>query len=95
MRTSHTEHPLKALNAHDAAHRHQVNHSPSFGADTALDVRVKTHALRGAIDSLRLSTAARRRVLDRQRRAQLRRLYGKNPVSVLRRKQVRANPVSP
>lgn len=70
-----------------------MNHSPSFGTDTALDVRVKTHALRGAIDSLQLSTAGRQRVLDRQRRAQRRRLYGKNPVSIHRRKQVRTNSV--
>jgi hypothetical protein len=70
-----------------------VNHSPSFGTDTALDVRVKTHALHGAINSLQLSTAARQRVLDRQRRAQRRRLYGKKTGSVHRRKQVRTQSV--
>jgi hypothetical protein len=69
---------------------YQVNHSPSFGTDTALDTKVKTLALRGAIESLGLSTAARQKMEDRQRRAQKKRLYGRNAASGTRRKQVRA-----
>jgi len=59
----------------------QVNHSPSFEVDTALDEEIKSRAIADAVRSLGLSVRQREDVIKRLKRATQQRLYGSRPAS--------------
>jgi hypothetical protein len=59
----------------------QVNHSPSFEVDTALDEEIKSRAIADAVRSLGLSVRQREDVIMRLKRATQQRLYGSRPAS--------------
>ncbi|GMH35159.1 hypothetical protein BSKO_03027 [Bryopsis sp. KO-2023] len=66
----------------------EVNHSPSFNCDTAVDMGVKSAVLTDTINSLQLTAAARHKFNENERRALKDRLYkpktkNKRPLSAM------------